>query len=123
MVRLRWRLDFKDKPSIFGVWNEKTPHKSDKIWSQNKKDLIQVTIEAEDIRTKQINPMVSLGAWDFVTMTVEAYTRVRAMGRQSAAFAGLSLISSKWKVSCWVDGKITKKVVDFDEYKSLISNI
>lgn len=67
---LRWRFDFANKPTRFGMWNSSGPsqHGAHMAWSTNKEGLVLAQIEGKDILSREVRTLVACDGHEFVNM-------------------------------------------------------
>ena len=85
---LRWRFDFSNKPSRFGLWDSSGPsqHTAYNAWSTNKDGLIRAAIEGKGIVTRNIRVLVACDGHNFCNLKWFAMIST-GMG-QYGSFAG-----------------------------------
>src|SRR3990172_4226027 len=92
---LRWRFDFSDKPTRYGVWNSSI----EPAWSVNKNNLVRASIEGKDMQTRETRIIAECDGWDFVNFEwvaatpihiglIQKYQNVKFIG----SICGLSLV-------------------------------
>jgi len=55
--RLRWRFDYPDKRSVYGMWSSTTKNPVDQAWNKNK-GAIRVKIEGKNMHTRKVDILV-----------------------------------------------------------------
>jgi hypothetical protein len=111
LYRLRWRFDFVDKPSKFGVWNGASNLQSDSAMMVNKTGLLRACIEGEKIGEWVVKVLFEMEGHNYVTAQWIRLANAGIMVNKDVQTAslpssliGLSLLSSDKKYIVYVDG-------------------
>lgn len=106
---MRWRFDFANKPSKFGMWNSPGPrqHGAHAAWSTNKEGLVRASIEGKDIYTREVRTLVACDGHNFVNMKWHAEIRhsVGAYGHFPGKPIGMILQTRDEDVLYLMDGQ------------------
>jgi hypothetical protein len=64
---LRWRYEWADRPTKFGMWSNQGSQDdlSTKAWCHNHEGLVSAIIEAKNIETREVKPVVRVPGQDF----------------------------------------------------------
>ena len=108
---LRWRFDFADKPTRYGIWN----NPQGKAWAVNKDGLIMASIEGKDIMTREVKTLVACDGHEFVNFKWHAI--VKGMGgRLPARPIGMILQTREMDVLMLMNGDhATKQRTEYDK--------
>lgn len=117
---LRWRFDFSDGKTKYGMWNSVGPkqHGAQMAWSTNKENLISAQIEGKDIHTREVKTLVACDGHDFVNMKWFSAFRsgVFATGRFQSNIIGMIMQTRELDVCFLIDGNHgTKKRTEYDK--------
>lgn len=111
LYRLRWRFDFVDKPSKFGVWNGASNNFSDSAAAVNKTGLLRAVIEGEKIGEWVVKTLFEMEGHNYVTAQWIRLANASAMmskdvqsAKLPSSLIGLSLLSSDKKYIVYIDG-------------------
>jgi hypothetical protein len=116
--RLRWRFEFLNgKPTKTGVWDATSDLPQDSAWAVNKDGLAYAIIEGECRHTFEMKRLFVCEAAEYVSMQWEAYAKSPSLGlkpihgamKLRANIAGLSILTREEKVTCWVNGTISRE--------------
>lgn len=117
IYRLRWRFDFIDRPSKFGIWNGASNNFSDSAAAVNKSGLIRAIIEGEKTGDWVVRPLLEMDGHAYVTsqwVRLANASQLMSSDVQKASLpsslVGLSFLSSDKKYTVYVDG--TCSVID-----------
>ena len=118
--RLRWRFDFAQKPTKFGIWNG-AGNPSDGAWKVNKDGLVRAAVEGEDIFTYETRLLAEVQGSDYATCEWDAYTRIPGFYKSTQPInprvyiAGMSLVSREERLTVFVDGTIGRRPLTDEE--------
>ena len=112
LYRLRWRFDFADRPSKFGIWNGASSNFADSAAAVNKTGLIRAVIEGEKIGEWVIKPLFELDGHRYVTSqwirlanaSMLMDSKVNSASLPSSLI-GLSMLTEDKKFIVYVDGR------------------
>lgn len=116
--RLRWRFEFSNgKNAAVGVYDSASDLPQDSAWSINKEHLANVIIEGENRITFELRRLLVCEAAAYVSMQWEAYSKSPSLGLKAehgqfklrAIIAGLSILTREEKITCWVNGTISRQ--------------
>lgn len=116
--RLRWRFEFSQgKKAAVGGWDCASDLPQDSAWSVNKEHLAYVIIEGESRHTFELRRLLVCEAAEFASMQWEAYSKSPSLGLKAShgkfklqpIISGLSLLTREEKITCWVNGTISRE--------------
>jgi hypothetical protein len=124
MYLVRWRYEWPDKPSKYGMWSNPGP-KNDlatKAWFHNKEGLTLAAIEAKNIETKEIKIIVACDGHDFVNFKWLAAASLNPIGLKGSVtpltrLLGLTLVTREYDYNVYHNGIVEKKARDPEEMK------
>lgn len=124
--RLRWRFDFPDRPTRYGIWNNSGGSQAESAgtsaWCINKTGLVRASIEAEDQEQWTVQTVVECDGWDFVNFRWIAATPIPfdpGGGFQVAGqIIGLAMDTRDNSYSVFIDGS-TKITARTEEEKNM----
>lgn len=112
IYRLRWRFDFIDKPSRYGIWNGASANFNDSAVSVNKTGLVRAIIEGEKIGEWVPKVLFEMDGNEYVTsqwIRLANASMLMDKNVNSAALPssliGLAMLSSTKKYIIYVDGR------------------
>lgn len=109
--RLRWRYDFADGKTRWGIWNDSGAKAADSAWANNREGLIRASIESESQTTWAVETVVECDGHDFVEFRWLAAAAISPLGFSGSvtipgAIVGLELITREKRASAIVNGKL-----------------
>lgn len=108
---LRWLFEYENGGKKFGMWQHPGP-KDDlhtKAWANNK-GVKYATIERKDTTTAEIKEIVRCHANEFMNFQWITVAKHNFMsGNLVHRVVGLTLLSTRGAVNCYIDGTITKE--------------
>lgn len=109
---LRWRFDYPNKPSVYGMWSQTTNNPIDQAWNKTT-GAIRMKIEAKHVDTKQVSVLVDQPAEDFRNFSWMVNARMTVLGkiksRPMHQLVGLEMWTRDSKIQVYDDGTIAKK--------------
>lgn len=115
--RLRWRLEFANKPTIYGRWNHFSQDSN--VWAIDKSGLLFAIIEAEDCETFDIIKVIECVGQDFRQFCWTSFTVVGStQSFDYRSHCGLSMLCRDFFVTAFLNGTThVKKLEDEDKIK------
>lgn len=121
--RLRWRFDFADKPTKYGLWNLSSNNPSDQACYVNKNGLVRASIEGENVITYELKTFFECDGHDYVTCKGEAFVRVsNVLGfngkhQPRVNISGISFITRDKRVTVHCNGDVESRDLTAEEKK------
>lgn len=109
---LRWRFDFKTRPTRQGLWTNPGPV-GNQAWHQNKEGLAFAIIEGKHTRTKELKSLVVCEGHrfrNFQWIAANRHARVTEV-------VGMSLWMDSKRVEVFIDGRVKVSELSEDEKK------
>lgn len=117
-LNLRWRFDYVAAPSRYGSWDYASGREEDTAERQPKAGLRRATIEARDVFTGAVFPVVEMDGHMFVTCRGIGYAVLPAtMGngavplRPVTRVIGISFWTPTEKISVYVSGNVVRQAL------------
>lgn len=110
--RLRWRFDFANRPSKYGMWNAPGPGASTQAWSQNKEGMVRASVEGEDLRTKETKILAQCDGHDFRNFQWMAVGRLRGFPTDTANvrpithLVGMKILTTDTEICVFGSGQV-----------------
>lgn len=111
---LRWRFDYADRASVFGMWN--SPHIS--AWDKNREGVVRASIEAKDVATREVRTVVACDGHEFRNfqwLAVAAVGPFRGSVTPATHNIGLKLLTRDEEIAILVNGKGARRLLTEDE--------
>jgi len=112
---LRWRFDYLDQRSVFGMWN--SPHIS--AWDKNSDRVVRASIEGKDPETGVTKVMAECDGHVFRNFQWHGVSLVNPNMRGSVTPAttnvGLKILTTTQEVLVLINGQIGKRNLTEDE--------
>jgi hypothetical protein len=121
--RLRWKFEFSNKPTKCGVWDLGSDHPNDAAWRINKEGLTRASIEGENRETYEIRTFFECEGSDYAFCQGEAFVKVPGvLGLKGSVtikgtVAGISFLTREEKISVWVNGTVSRRLLSIEEKK------
>jgi hypothetical protein len=118
--RLRWRFDFRDRPTRRGPWDGGSDRAEDSAWAVPKDGLLRAVVEAEDRETFQTFTAAAVEGQDYATAQWEIHSRIPGLGVHRVmtprpVVHGLSLLTRDERVTVLVSGEVRRRPLTPDE--------
>lgn len=112
---LRWRFDFSDRASVFGMWNSSV----NTAWDKNRDTLIRASIEAKSVKTAITKTVAECDGHDFRNFQWIALSRVplnfKGSYTPSSEHVGLKILTTEEEVAVLVSGQCGRRKLTEDE--------
>lgn len=109
IFRLRWRYDFKNRPSKAGQWDKDASIEGEKACRQHREGLTRAVIEGKHKESLAVMPIVDCDGQDFVNFQwMMEYRGNSKTGQGFHRHVGLELLTRKDCISVFFDGRIVK---------------
>jgi hypothetical protein len=120
--RLRWRFDFANRPSRYGVWNGASPHKSDMAAFVPKDGLVRAAVEGIKVARNVNVILAEVDGHNFASFAWDAAVGLPSIGLQGSfsresTIVGLSILSRTEKITVYIDGKVKRRPLTGHEMK------
>jgi hypothetical protein len=124
---LRWRFDYPSGTKT-GLWSRPGEHNSAKAWANHHAGLLRASIEAKDVRTKEIKPLAECDGHDFRSFQWVAVAKTPAIAFKGSvtpatSIAGMRLLTSGKDILVLNNGSVRetplsegKKKLHFENY-------
>jgi len=126
--RVRWRFDYLNRPSTYGIWNVPGPAANQACF-QNKEGMIRASIEGEDVKTREIKALAECDGHDFRNFQWMAVGRMLHMPRAGESMkpltnlVGMKLLTTNDEYRVYGTGAVEKvplpeshKMINFATY-------
>ena len=122
LLRLRWRFDFKDKPSKVGQWNGTSQNPCDMAAYINKAGLIRMAVEGEKISQWVTKTIFDVVGSEYVSCQWRTALSAPGIGGpmryvKSGDVIALVVKTNKYKITVFVDGQMKRELLTEDELK------
>jgi hypothetical protein len=111
MYLLRWRFDFLNKPSRFGMWSNPGTNDIDKACFQNKEGLVSAKIEGKNILTRETKVLAEVSGQDYLNFQWMATLKLKS---QLTEVIGLKILSRYNEIEVLKDGSVSLKKLKND---------
>lgn len=106
---LRWRFDYVNKPSKFGLWSQHGPNASDRASAQSLEGLIYARVEGKEHTTRNSTVLAECAAQDFCFFQWEAAQKFNAVSFRATSLPsliGLRMVTRHGDIIVYMDGSI-----------------
>lgn len=100
--RLRWRFNYADKHSRYGVWSRPAERPEDMAAFNNRGAIVSATIESQDVTNDSVRVVAECSGSDFVNF--EWIATATGFDTSTSQIVGLTLVTSNERCSVYVDG-------------------
>lgn len=120
---LRWRFDFADGITRYGMWSDPGNISENGAWRQTRAGLrlIRAAIEAKDFNTRTIQVMAECDGHDYMNFEWIALARINPFMKGSctpnSSINGLSLVTRQEIIRVLCDGQIIKEPLPLSHQK------
>lgn len=108
IFRLRYRLDFNNRASIFGHWNRPEQDFSKQLWAIKKHGLTRVSIEGERNHKWTVHTLLEVDGHEYASMR---WVNVMSIGGWNSGkwagqgdIVGLTILTNDKAASVFIDG-------------------
>lgn len=110
--RLRWRFEYSDKPTKYGMWNSSGDVPEEQAWYQSKEHLTSAVIEGKDIASGRIVRVIEVTGSDFCCFEWCAVSSMGGLSRPgmgqtlNSTIVGLKIVARDKNIFVYVDGQV-----------------
>jgi hypothetical protein len=115
---LRWRLEYRDRPPKYSIWNMSGIAQSDQAWCQTRNGLSRAIIEAKDLVTREIKVIVDCPADIFRLFQWIAIQKLDFKStRKDARNVGIALVTNDLRIEAYEWGQVIQRPLINGEQK------
>ena len=107
--RLRWRMDFKNRPSAIGMWDIDPPDIKQKACFQMREGLIRAAVEGKHQITREVVTLAEVDGWDFCNFQWLALWQGNPGGGGYQRHYGLAIQSRDWIIEVRFNGQVFRE--------------
>ena len=113
---LRWRYDYKDKASIYGMWSNPGNIEANGAWKHNHEGVISASIEGKDIDSRKIVRLAECPGYDFVNFEWIAMAKIgnpfniRGAITPPTRLMGLAIVTRDKIIEVFPNGAVVPKI-------------
>jgi len=112
---LRWRFDFTNRASVFGMWNSPV----NTAWDKNREGMTRASIEAKSVKTCLTSTVAECDGHDFRNFQWIAIARVNPNFRGSVSpppeHVGLKILTTTEEVAVLITGQCARRQLSPEE--------
>lgn len=111
-LRLRWKFEYSDKPSKYGMWDTSGQVPEEQAWFQSKENLTYAVIEGKDVESGRVIRLFGIQGADFCCFEWCATSSMAGLakpgiGQQlNSVVIGLKIIARDKNIFVYCDGQI-----------------
>jgi len=119
---LRWRFDFRDRASVYGMWGNPGKHAGNQAWAQNKEGLVRASVEAKDLATSTIMTLAQCDGHDYRNFQWVAIARVNPGFKGETTprpqLIGMKLLTTDKEITVYANGVVKERPLPESEKKT-----